>query len=193
MTKHQTFWEFATLLLSLLVWGNRFVSDSVMVVGDNTGALDNALSLKGKGELIAISRELSWRQAKRGWLFSVGHLPSEFNVVADALSRQGSPRVISGLSSRSLQPFQWRRPDWRAYGWLALVETVTDTCLFQLFLYHTFTHVNGESVGGRSRVYHTAGQWPAVCYPHGDRHRRHVWFHSRFLTRSSSLPSGFCA
>ena len=92
MTKHQTFWEFATLLLSLLTWGNKFVTESVMVVGDNTGALNNALSLKGKGELIAIARELSWRQAKRGWLFSVGHLPSEFNVVADALSRQADPK-----------------------------------------------------------------------------------------------------
>ena len=87
LTKHQTFWVFSTLLLSLIVWGDRFVTDTVMVVGDNTAALTNALSLDGKGDLRHVARELSWRQARRGWSFIVGHLPSEHNLVADALSR----------------------------------------------------------------------------------------------------------
>ena len=92
VTAHQTFWEFATLLLALCVWGDSFTQRRVSVLGDNTGALNNALSFRGKGPLEALSRELSWRQARRGWLFDVGHLPSEYNVVADALSRITDPK-----------------------------------------------------------------------------------------------------
>ena len=62
-SKHQTFWEFATLLLALVTWGDHFVDEAVMVVGDNAAALSCALTLKGKGELLAVARELSWRQA----------------------------------------------------------------------------------------------------------------------------------
>ena len=91
-SRHQTFWEYATLLLCLMTWGDNFTKESVLVVGDNTGSLSNALSLKGKGDLLAISRELSWCQARRHWQFSVGHLPSEHNVVADALSRRTDPK-----------------------------------------------------------------------------------------------------
>ena len=68
------------------------MQDTVLIAGDNTAALTSALSLKGKGELLAVARELSWRQARRGWRFSVGHLPSEYNVVADALSRVADPK-----------------------------------------------------------------------------------------------------
>ena len=92
--KHQSFWEFATLLLALMTWGDNFVQEPVLIAGDNTAALSGALSLKGKGELLAVARELSWRQARRGWKFSVGHLPSEFNVVADALSRTTDPKGV---------------------------------------------------------------------------------------------------
>ena len=80
-----------TLLLALVTWGDHFVDEAVMVVGDNAAALSCALTLKGKGELLAVARELSWRQARRGWKFIVGHLPSEHNVVADALSRHVDP------------------------------------------------------------------------------------------------------
>jgi hypothetical protein len=93
-TKHQSFWEFATLLLALMTWGDRFVLEPVLVAGDNTAALSGALALKGRGELLAVARELSWRQARRGWRFAVGHLPSEFNVVADALSRTADPKGV---------------------------------------------------------------------------------------------------
>ena len=44
-SRHQTFWEFATLLLSLCVWGDRFTEETVAVLGDNTAALTCALSL----------------------------------------------------------------------------------------------------------------------------------------------------
>ena len=90
--RHQTFWEFLTLLLTLVTWGDQFTEESVLVLGDNTGALSDALSLKGRGPLIAIARELSWRQARRGWKFTVGHLPSEHNSVSDALSRVADPK-----------------------------------------------------------------------------------------------------
>ena len=91
-SRHQTFWEFATLFLALCTWGDRFVDQKRAVLGDNTGALSSALSLCGRGNLIAIGRELSWRQARRRWNFEVGHLPSEYNVVADALSRTADPK-----------------------------------------------------------------------------------------------------
>merc|ERR1712194_887625 len=87
VAKFQTFWEFATLLMALCTWGDRFVHERVAVLGDNTAALSSSLELKGRGVLLAVARELSWRQHRRRWAFDVGHLPSEHNEVADALSR----------------------------------------------------------------------------------------------------------
>ena len=46
--KHQSFWEFATLLLVLMVWGDRFTTLFVDILGDNTAALSNALSLRSR-------------------------------------------------------------------------------------------------------------------------------------------------
>ena len=66
--------------------------ESVAVLGDNTAALSDALALKGKGIMLAVARELSWRQPRRKWSFDVGHLPAEHNVVADALSRTTDPK-----------------------------------------------------------------------------------------------------
>ena len=88
LPKFQTFWEFLTLLLSLTLWANDFKNHQLAVVGDNTGALTNALHLKGKGILAAIAREVAWRKERFGWSFAVGHVPTELNIVADALSRQ---------------------------------------------------------------------------------------------------------
>ena len=101
-SKDQTFWEFATLLLCLIVWGNNFSESLLTVLGDNTGSLQNSLSLRGRGPLLAVARELSWRQAKFGWKFKVGHLPSEYNVVADALSRIADPTEKVGWPRHAL-------------------------------------------------------------------------------------------
>ena len=91
LPKDQTFWEMAILMLGLIQWGDWFTALELRCIGDNTGALGNILALKGRGPLLAISREIAWRQAQRRWRFSVGHLPTEFNRVADALSRLAAP------------------------------------------------------------------------------------------------------
>ena len=57
-----------------------------------------ALHLKGRNALSKISRELAWRRARDGWRYVVGHLPSERNVLADALSRLAAP----GHSAKAL-------------------------------------------------------------------------------------------
>jgi hypothetical protein len=104
-SKHHTFWEFLTLVLALCIWGKSFTKESVAVLGDNTGALQDAIDLKGKGALAAIARELSWRQAREGWEFEVGHVPSERNTIPDALSRQSEAK--SAPLPRDLH--LWRR------------------------------------------------------------------------------------
>ena len=115
---HQTFWEFSTLVLSLCVWGDRFVDEVLSILGDNTGALNNALALKGKGNLLALARELSWRQARRRWRFQVGHLPSELNVTSDALSRVADPKGVPWPSRALASAVQVTPPKlqdmWRA-------------------------------------------------------------------------------
>jgi len=98
-TRFQSFWEFTTLFLALVTWGDWFVDAPVLIVGDNTAALTDSLSLGGKGVMQAVSREISWRVARRRWKYMVGHLPAEHNLVADALSRQADPK-----SSRPLWP-----------------------------------------------------------------------------------------
>ena len=90
-TCFQSFWKLSTLL-ALCTWGDRFVHEKVAVLGDTTAALSSALALKGRGPMLAVARELSWRQARRKWAFDVAHLPSEYNVVADALSRTADPK-----------------------------------------------------------------------------------------------------
>ena len=91
-SRFQSFWEFSTLLLALCTWGDSFVDEKVSVLGDNTSALQDALTLSGKGIMNSVAREISWRQSRRRWSFDVGHLPSEYNVVADALSRTTDPK-----------------------------------------------------------------------------------------------------
>ena len=88
------------------------------MLGDNIGSLQNALDLKGKGILAAVARELAWRQARMGWQFSTGHVPSEKNVVPDALSRQFEP-VPAPFPKAALAKAQERSPPdchrlWRA-------------------------------------------------------------------------------
>jgi hypothetical protein len=85
----------------LLILGSRFSSDGIRIFGDNTGALANSLRLTGKGILISIAREISWRKIRGKWHFEVAHLPAEHNLVADALSRLSGPDPY-GLPTRAL-------------------------------------------------------------------------------------------
>ena len=83
--KWQTFWEYLALALSLCVWAEPGVP--LAVIGDNTGSLQLLLDCGGSGGILAISRELAWRRARRNWQLGAGHLPTEANKLADALSR----------------------------------------------------------------------------------------------------------
>ncbi len=118
LTKYQTFWELATLLMCLVAWGPRFRSSSLAILGDNTGALQTALSLTGRMPNLAVACEIAWRQVRGKWCFEVGHLPSEVNCTADALSRVADwdppawPAVDLGAAA-------WKKPPrlqdlWRA-------------------------------------------------------------------------------
>jgi hypothetical protein len=90
-SRHQSFWEFYTLLLSLMLLASRLRIPGLRVIGDNTGALADALTLSGKGAMMAIARDISWRQVRGQWNFVVGHLPGEHNTVAYSLSRAFDP------------------------------------------------------------------------------------------------------
>ena len=109
-SKYQSFWEMVTLLLCLVIWGRYFNTEVVALVGDNTGAMQNALDLKGKGLMLAVAREIAWRKERFGWLYKVGHIPSEYNTVPDALSRLSDsppaafPREALGRATRCETP-----------------------------------------------------------------------------------------
>ena len=89
--KFQTFWEYLTALLALLTWGGYAATEHILLVGDNTASLQDALDFKGKGCLLAVARELALNTAQNFWRFSVGHLAAEYNGVPDALSRLEAP------------------------------------------------------------------------------------------------------
>jgi hypothetical protein len=96
-SKFQTFWEFAVFLLVLVQWADLFHPFGMPILGDNTGALQAGLDLSGRGVLLAIAREISWRKARRRWHFSVGHLPSEHNTVPTLCPGSQTPRLHRGL------------------------------------------------------------------------------------------------
>ena len=60
-------------------------------MGDNAGALEAALQLKGAGPMLAIAREMAWRRARRRWSYRVGHIGAEDNNVPDTPSRLRDP------------------------------------------------------------------------------------------------------
>ena len=87
----QTTWELLALLVTLVLWGRSHRGHGIALLGDNTASLQAALQLRGRGALARIAREISWRRARDGWRYAVGHLPSERNVLADSLSRLHAP------------------------------------------------------------------------------------------------------
>ena len=59
VSDHMTFWESVAFLMCCITWNSWLETHPVMLVGDNTGSLQNSLDLKGKGALLAVSRELA--------------------------------------------------------------------------------------------------------------------------------------
>ena len=111
----QSFLELLTVALALAHWGSEFVREPCTVLGDNTGSLENLLQQKGKGLQQIIARELAWRRARYGWLFSAAHVPSEANKVPDALSRLAlgasfPAKELAGAREAQLKPVRkfWR-------------------------------------------------------------------------------------
>ena len=86
----QTYFEVLILVLAVELWG-RTLSPTV-VLGDNVPALDEALTLKGRGLLGELAQALSVLIVSRSLTITVGHLPTEANTAADALSRLAEPR-----------------------------------------------------------------------------------------------------
>ena len=82
-------------MLALIVWGDTYTEECITVLGDSTSALQDALNLSGRREMIAVAREVAWRQIRGSWKFKVGHLPAEYNLVSDALSRRYAPSSVS--------------------------------------------------------------------------------------------------
>ena len=89
--KGQTTWEYLVVLLALEVWADRYRDVGVAILGDNLAAISGALALKGRADLSLVTREIAWRKVRRRWFYACGHLPAEFNDVADALSRLSAP------------------------------------------------------------------------------------------------------
>ena len=116
---HQSFWEMVMLLVCLDLWGDDFKHEELALVGDNTGSLQNALDLKGSGAMAAVAREIAWRKERRGWVYSVGHIPSERNTVPDALSRQHEVPARP-FPHHALRQAHFRKPPVVADLWVAV-------------------------------------------------------------------------
>ena len=98
----QTYLEVLVLVLAVELWGRTL--RPTIVLGDNLPALQEALTLKGRGLHGELAQALSVLIVSRSLAISVGHLPTEANTAADALSRLAEP------SGRKHNPFIGR-PD----------------------------------------------------------------------------------
>ena len=85
----QTFFEILVLVLAIELWALSVQPTAVL--GDNVAALQEAISMKGKGLHAPLSQALAVLIVSRTLRLSAGHLPSEANEAADSLSRQAEP------------------------------------------------------------------------------------------------------
>ena len=82
------------------------------MVGDNSGSLQLSLDLNSTKTERTLLRELAWRKAVHRWVFSVAHLPTESNTVADLLSRHHEtepqlrvlPQLLEGAACVPIDP-----------------------------------------------------------------------------------------
>ena len=96
----QTYFEVLVLVLAIELWGRTL--RPTVVLGDNLPALQEALTLKGRGLQGELAQALSVLVVSRSLAITVGHLPTEANTAADALSRLAEPR------GRKINPFAGR-------------------------------------------------------------------------------------
>ena len=95
----QTYFEVLVLVLALELWCPD--STPVTLFGDNTAALQTALTMKGRGEQLKLAQVLAVLRSARTLDVEVAHLPSEANLAADALSRQFGP-----MGDRKAWPYE---------------------------------------------------------------------------------------
>ena len=106
------FYEAVVVLAAIQAWGVDGKRKRMALIGDNVGALTVAISLRGRGDLAQVCREVALRQARFGLELCVGHLPSERNVDADALSRLAAPSPASFPASLLAVPSRaWPQTD----------------------------------------------------------------------------------
>ena len=86
----QTYLEVLVLVLAVELWGRTL--RPTVDLGDNVPALQEALTLKGRGLQGELAQALSVLIVSRSLTITVGHLPTEANTAADALSRLAEPR-----------------------------------------------------------------------------------------------------
>ena len=85
----QTYFEILAALLALELWCGSTTPTAIL--GDNTAALQELLDLKGSAAHGDLAQALAILRCSRSLELTVGHLPSESNVLADALSRLAAP------------------------------------------------------------------------------------------------------
>ncbi len=54
-SKFQSLWEFLTLFMCLLLWGESEATSSTLIQGDSMAARSVAISLRGKGKAVPYS------------------------------------------------------------------------------------------------------------------------------------------
>ena len=119
--KFQTLWEFVALLISMVLWMDQACGEIFTLCGDNIGALEDALQLRGKGRLLIVAREIAWRKARFERFYKVSHIPSKLNLVADALSRlQAVPPAEFPACLSASSVIQFHRPAWEVL-WAAWI------------------------------------------------------------------------
>ena len=85
----QTFYEILAVVLAIELWCTD--PTPTVVLGDNTASLQETLDMRGKGAHACLSQVLAVLRCSRTLHIAVGHLPTESNLPADALSRQAEP------------------------------------------------------------------------------------------------------
>ena len=90
-SRYLPFFEALTALIGITCFCGPGRLQTLALVGDNLAALSVALARPGRGDLARACREIALRQARWSLRIAVGHLPSELNSWADALSRMHAP------------------------------------------------------------------------------------------------------